>query len=123
MSPLTDNSALITIDVSRSGDVLLDDVETYDGRRERIRTVRCCGWELIHIADPEQDLPRHQVREEGRRRRNQRMVGEEVPDGGPEGPGGHCRRRREREEVVQICRNSPLHPLLRSLVHHHHGGA
>lgn len=52
------------------------------------------------------------------------MVGEEVPDGGPEGAGGHRRRRRgEGEEVVEICRNSPLHSLLGSLVHHHHGGA
>lgn len=123
MSQLTDNSALITIDVSRSGDVLLDDIEAHEGRIGTVSRGRGRRELIGSIADPEEDLPRHQVREEGRRRRNQRMVREKLPDDGPERSSSLRRRGREGEEVVEIRRDTPLHPLLRSLIHHHHGGA
>lgn len=120
VSELTNNSTVITIDGSRSGHVLLYDVQTDDGSVGGWRR-RC--MRIMEIPDPEEDLPRHQVREEGGGRRKQRMLRDEIPNAGPEWPHmvGRRRLRREGEEVVEICCYSPLHPFRWSLVHNHHG--
>lgn len=68
------------------------------------------------VSDAEQDLPREQVGEggggeEGGRRGQAGMLGEEGSDVGPEGAGQLVPLRREGQEVVQIGRHPPLHPL------------
>lgn len=114
---LTNNPALIAIHRSRSGDVLLDDVEV-DRRQRDVAISR-------RVPDPEQDLPREKVWEERRRRRRDRVPREEAPHIAPERPAsGLDDRRGEREKVVEIIDGvvRPLHPLERARVHDHEGG-
>ena len=117
-SQLTNNSALITVNKSRSGDVFFDNIEANHGGRG----IRAVG----EIADTEQDLPRHQVREQRGRRRKQRVLRQERPHARTEGLAfvSGERRRRKRQEVVEIRRHSPLHPLQRlPSTDYHYGGA
>lgn len=74
---LTDDAALVAVEGSGRGDVLLDDVEIDDG-----------GLGVVdEVADAEEDLPCEEVREEGRGRGQQRVLGEERADVGSEGTG------------------------------------
>lgn len=109
MSQLTENSALIAVHGSRSGHVLLHHVQAHH-RRSRFQAA------VGEIADAEEDLPRQKVREKRRRRREERVPGQEGVHVGPEGSAGEVfrrgeGRRREREEVVEIGGDSPLHAL------------
>lgn len=106
----TENSALIAVNGSGSGDVLLHDVEAHRGRFEA----------LGELADAEENLPRQQVREQSRRRRKQRVLRQKRPDVGTERSTGKVlrvgeRRRREREEVVEIGGDSLLRSAFQSL--------
>ena len=111
---LTNDSALVTVHgTPRTSDVFLNNVEG-DHRRREIRAVD-------EFPDPEQDLPRHQRRKEGRRESYTSVVGEEPLDAvaegsvGEGGVGGG-----KSEKVIEIGAYSPLHPLRRPLVDHHH---
>jgi hypothetical protein len=116
VSRLTNHSALIAVNGSGSRHVLFDDVEA-DHRRERIGTIR-------QISHPEQHLPRQQVRKQRRGRREQRVPRQKLLHARPEGSARESviavhRRRRKRQEIVQIRRHAPLHPLQRPPVLHH----
>ena len=113
MGKLTDDSALVAVDGSRSGDVLFDDIEAHHGRRG----VGSVGRE---IADAQQDLPRKQVGEERWRRRKRRVLREERPHALSERAGRRrLARRWERQEVAEVGRHSPLHPLHRTPIYDH----
>ena len=118
-SQLTENSALIAVNGSGSGDVLLDDVEAH---RRRVGA-------LGEFADAEDDLPRQQVREERGRRRKKRVLRQKGAHVGAERSTGEVlsfgeRRRGEREEVVEIGGDSLLRGAFEALpsAHDHDGG-
>ena len=87
------------------------------------------------VADAEEDLPGEKVREQGRGRGEEGVVGEEGADVVPEGAGeemvvvvvgimggaggGHGGRRREGEEVEEISRDTSLHSLVGTGVNDH----
>lgn len=108
------DSALVAVDRSGSGDLFFDDIEADDGRRHGFRR-------LGEVSGAEEDLPRHQVREERRRRRKESVAREKRPDVGPERTGGDplAGRRRKRQKVVEVRRHPPLHALQGPRVHHH----
>lgn len=119
VSQLTENSALIAVNGSGSGDVLLHNVQAHN------RRVRAFG----ELADAEEYLPRQQVGEQRVRRRKQRVLRQEGANVGSEGPAGEVLclgkgRRRERKEVVEIGGDSLLRGAFEALpsAHNHHGG-
>lgn len=85
-SQLTENSALIAVNGSGSGDILLDDVEAH---RRRVGA-------LGEFADAEDDLPRQQVRKERRRWRKQRVLRQKGAHVGAERSAGEVLRLGER---------------------------
>lgn len=76
------DTTLVAINGSGSGDVVLDDVETDD------------SWAAVvgrEVADAEKDLPGEQVGEKRGRGGKEGVLGEEGPDGSPERLGGEGR--------------------------------
>lgn len=76
----TENSALIAVNGSRSGHVLFHDVEAHH-RRARFRAFR-------DLTYTEEDLPRQEVWEQRRRRREERVLREKRTDVGAEWTDG-----------------------------------
>lgn len=112
----SNDTALVTVDRSRSGDLLLDDVKVDDRRGRVIQALR-------GVASAEEDLPRHQVREERGRRREKRVAGQKGLDVGPKrSSGSHFvtgTRRRKTQKVRKLSRDAALHPFERPRVNHH----
>lgn len=67
---LTNDSALVAINGSTSGDVFFDNIEA-DNRRRRVAVAVTVA--VSEISDAEEDLPRQKVRKQRRRRRKKRM--------------------------------------------------
>lgn len=118
-SQLTENTALIAVNGSGSGDVFFHNVKAHN------RRVGAFG----KLADAKEYLPRQQMREQRVRRRKQRVLRQKGANVGAKGPAGEVLRlgegrRRERKEVVEIGGDSLLRGAFEALpsAHNHHGG-
>ncbi|WVY95755.1 hypothetical protein V8G54_027906 [Vigna mungo] len=118
-SQLTENTALIAVNGSGSGDVFFHNVKAHN------RRVGAFG----KLANAEEYLPRQQVGEQRVRRRKQRVLREKGANVGTKGTAGEVLRlgegrRRERKEVVEIGGDSLLRGAFEALpsAHNHHGG-